>query len=228
VLNAKANTLMFEKMMNNVVEYSLGFLDGTKKGHRVFLNNLASSTVGAFKQYIDVTARMSPGALHHIYEWNQVGSPGARLYDITYASNNKDSIFFNSTFKQSKSIKNGSTVPFINKAQIMENGTPVIIKPRRSKVLVFEDNGEQVFTSNPVKVENPGGDEVQGAYEKAFDTFFNRYFTQSFLRASGILDYLENPISYKENIRAGSKQGRTKGISTGYNWIANATIGVEY
>ena len=42
-----------------------------------------------------------------------------------------------------------------------------------------------------------------------------------------ILDYLENPVSYKENLRAGSRQGRTKGISTGYNWIANATIGVE-
>lgn len=227
MLNARANTVMFEKMMNNVVEYSLGFLDGTKKGHKVFLNNLALGTIESFKQYIDVTARMSPGALHHIYEWDQVGSPGARLYNITYSSNGKDTIFFNSTFKQSKSIKNGSTVPFINKAEIMENGTPVIIKPRKAKVLAFEDNGEQIFTPNPVKVENPGGDAVQGSYEKAFDTFFNRYFTQSFLRASGILDYLENPVSYKQNIRAGSKQGRSKGVSTGYNWIANATIGVE-
>jgi len=227
MLNARANTVMFEKMMNNVVEYSLGFLDGTKKGHKVFLNNLALGTIESFKQYIDVTARMSPGALHHIYEWDQVGSPGARLYNITYSSNGKNAIFFNSTFKQSKSIKNGSTVPFINKAEIMENGTPVIIKPRKAKVLAFEDSGEQIFTPNPVKVENPGGDAVQGSYEKAFDTFFNRYFTQSFLRASGILDYLENPVSYKQNIRAGSKQGRSKGLSTGYNWIANATIGVE-
>jgi len=227
VLNARANTAMFEKMMNNVVEYSLGFLDGTKKGHKIFLNNLALGTIESFKQYIDATARMSPGALHHIYEWDQVGGPGARLYNITYSSNGKNAIFFNSTFKQSKSIKNGSTVPFINKAEIMENGTPVIIRPRKAKVLAFEDNGEQVFTPNPVKVENPGGDAVQGSYEKAFDTFFNRYFTQSFLRASGILDYLENPVAYKENIRAGSKQGRSKGVSTGYNWIANATIGVE-
>ena len=227
MLKARANTAMFEKTMKNIVDYSLGFLDGTEKGHKVFLNNLAIGTMEAFKKYIDVTARMSPGALHHIYEWNQVGSPDARLYDITYASNGKDVVFFNSTFKQSKSIKNGSTVPFMNKAEIMENGTPVIIKPRRAKVLAFEDEGQQVFTPNPVKVDNPGGDEVQGAYEKAFDTFFSRYFTQSFLRASGILDYLENPISYKENIRAGAKQGRSKGISTGYNWIVNATIGVE-
>lgn len=227
MINARTNTLMFEKTMNNVVEYSLGFLDGTKKGHKVFLNNLALGTIEAFKKYIDITSKMSPGALHHIYEWNQTGSPSARLFDITYISNGQDTIFFNSTFKQSKSIKNGSTVPFINKAQIMENGIPVIIKPRNAKVLAFEENGEQIFTPNPVKVENPGGDAVQGSYEKAFDTFFNKYFTQSFLRASGILDYLENPISYKENFNAGAKQGRSKGFTTGYNWIANATIGVE-
>jgi len=54
-----------------------------------------------------------------------------------------------------------------------------------------------------------------------------KYFTQAFLRASGISDYLSNPVIYKNNIRAGAKQGRSKGISTGYRWITNAKIEVE-
>jgi len=49
---------------------------------------------------------------------------------------------------------------------------------------------EQVFTKNPINVSNPGGDWVQGSYEKTFDNFMNNYFKQSFLRASGIYQYL--------------------------------------
>lgn len=226
-VKTKFNSAKFEKTMFNVVDYSIGFLDGTKMGQTKFLSNLAKGTIEAFKNYVDVNARMSPGALHHIYEWNQVGSPAARLYDVNYAVSTSGTIFFNSQFRQSNSIKNGSTVPFYNKAQVMEAGQAVVIRPRNSKVLAFEDNGEQVFTPNPVKVDTPGGSEVQGAYQNVFNSFFNRYFTQSFLRASGLLDYLQNPTAYKRNFAAGSRQGRSKGIQTGFNWIVNATIEVE-
>jgi hypothetical protein len=109
----------------------------------------------------------------------------------------------------------------------MENGIPVTIRPKNKSVLAFEDNGEQVFTKQPVTVENPGGDQVQGSYEKVFDSFFRSYFSQIFLRSSGLIDYLESPKAYKNNFKAGSKQGKSKGIQTGYNWILNATIGVE-
>lgn len=226
MLKTKVNALQFEKTMLNVVDYSIGFIDGTKLGQDKFMLNLAKGTIEALKKYIDVNAKMSPGALHHIYEWHLTGSPSARLYEINYMINDLG-ISFNSTFTQSKSKKNGSSVPFYDKARIMENGIPVVIRPRNKSVLTFEDNGEQVFTKGPVKVENPGGDQVQGSYEKVFDSFFKSYFSQVFLRSTGLIDYLENPKAYKDNIKLGSKQGRSKGIQTGYNWILSATIGVE-
>jgi hypothetical protein len=107
----------------------------------------------------------------------------------------------------------------------MEEGIPVTIRPKAAQVLAFEDNGETVFTQGPVRVDNPGGTKVQGGFEKVFDMFFNRYFSQAFLRVSGVAQYLENPILYKKDMQAGKKMGRTKGISTGYRWIANAGIG---
>jgi len=74
--------------------------------------------------------------LHHVYEWYQTGSPAARLFDINYISN-QIGLSFNSTFRQSVSIKSGSKVPFYNKAQIIENGIPVTIRPVSSEVLSF-------------------------------------------------------------------------------------------
>lgn len=57
-----------------------------------------------------------------------------------------------------------------------------------------------------------------------FDQFFNQYFTQAFLRKSGALSELENAQVYKNNFAAGSRQGKRKGIETGYRWIANAKV----
>lgn len=64
----------------------------------------------------------------------------------------------------------------------MENGVPVIIRPKKSPVLVFEDNGETVFTRNPVSVSSPGGEDAEGSFESIVDVFFTQYFKQSFLK----------------------------------------------
>jgi hypothetical protein len=107
----------------------------------------------------------------------------------------------------------------------MEAGIAITIAPRNSKVLVFEKDGETVFTQKPVVVAEPGGDAVQGSYERVFDSFFNNYFTQAFLRVSGIMQNLENPIAYKKNFKAGRIGGRSKGFETGYRWVANVKVG---
>jgi hypothetical protein len=119
------------------------------------------------------------------------------------------------------------TVPFYNKAKIMENGVPVTIAPTKSRMLKFDGPSGEVFTSKPITVDNPGGDMVYGSFEKTVDEFILRYFKQSFLKASGIYDYIKKPKLYKANMKAGSRMGRSKGIDTGFKWIANATIGVE-
>jgi hypothetical protein len=223
MITAKFNTTRFNKEMKNIIGYSIGFMEGAQKGKARLLDNLGRETIEVLKQYIDANARVNPQALHHIYEWHKTGSPSARLFDIDYTVSNLG-LSLRSTFRQSTSIKEGSNVPFYDKARIMENGIPVVIKPIRSQVLAFEENGEQVFSKTPIRVSNPGGPESNGAYERAFDSFFRQYFSQSFLKSSGVLGYLNQGKAYKKNISAGKAGGRTVGISTGYRWILNGKV----
>jgi hypothetical protein len=222
----RTNTASFNKEMNNIVQYAFGFLDGAQKGKTIFLKNLGIETIDAMAKYIDVSARGNPAALQHVYEWYQTGSPSARLFNINYTVSNLG-LSINSTFTQSRSVKKESNVPFYNKAKIMEEGIPVVIKPVKSPVLVFNEGGETVFTKNSVTVRNPGGSQAQGSFEKTMDEFILRYFKQSFLRASGIYDYIKKPVIFKKQIKSGARLGKSKGVDTGFRWIVNAKIGVE-
>ncbi len=217
------DTANFNKEMNNIVQYSFGFLDGAQRGKKQFLNNLGKETLEILKKYIDSNARVSPQTLHHVYEWYRVGSPSARLFDLDYTVSNLG-LSINATLTQSSSVQNGSSTPFYNKAKIMESGMPVTIRPKKAKVLSFNVDGEDIFTQGPVLVENPGG-QTQNGFEKVFDSFMTKYFTQSFLKNSGILDNINNPITYKQNLSAGKKIGKSKGIQVGYRWIANVKVG---
>ena len=223
MIRVTVNSNLFRKDMKNILDYSLGFLDGVNKGKSKFFNNIGSLASESLKTFIDTSAKVNPTILQHVYEWYRVGSPEARLYDISYKSTNSGVSFF-STFSQSSTIKDGSNVPFYNKARIMENGIPVVISPTASGVLVFEDNGETVFTKKDIVVTNPGGPAALGGFEKTFDLFFTKYFSQAFIRSSGIKDYLENPVVYKANIKAGKNNGKSVGIRTGYQWIAQAGV----
>ena len=212
----------FLVQMNNVVDYSAGFLEGARAGKRNFLNALGAGTIEALKQFVDTNARMDPQTLHHVYEWYQVGSPEARLFDIDYTVSNLG-LSVKSTFRQSRSIAEGSKEPFAEKAAVMESGRTVRIAPRTSPVLVFDVDGRTVFTPNEVEV-NPGGEATSGQYQAVFDMFMSKYFTQSFLRISGIHDRIKRPTIFKKNLPAGAKGGRRVGIETGYRWISNVVI----
>lgn len=223
MISVKLNQTKLIKDLNNIVSYSNGFLEGVQKGKRVFLDNLGEGVKHILEAFIDSTARSNPESLHHVYEWHKAGSPDARLYDIKYTVSNIGLSFY-SSFKQSTSVKNGSSVPFYSKAKIMEQGIPVTIAPKKSNVLVFEQDGETVFTKNPVEVNNPGGSAAKGSFENTFNIFFSRYFTQAFLRSSGLYNYFNNPVIYKKNLQKGKTMGRPAGLSTGYAWIVNATV----
>jgi hypothetical protein len=220
----KFNSKQFMKDMNNMMNYSAGFLDGIQLGKVKFFNLLGLETIEMLKRFIDSNAKANPEMLHHVYEWHKTGSPDARLYDINYTVSNLG-LSFRSTFSQSRSIKNGSTEPFYDKARIMEQGIPVVITPKNAEVLKFELDGEEVFTRGPVYVENPGGAQAQGGFNRVFEMFFSKYFTQAFLKTSGISDYISKPKVYSKNLPAGKRAGKSKGIETGYRWIVNAGVG---
>jgi len=221
VIQVKINSNKFMSDMNNVVGYSLGFLDGVNSGRNHFLSKLGAGVKEILKEYIDSNARLSPETLQHVYEWYEAGSPEARLFDISYRVVGPG-LSFNSSFRQSSSIKAGSTVPFYDKARIMEQGIPVTIAPVRASALAFEQDGQTIFTKNPVVVNNPGGQLAAGSFQKTFESFFDRYFTQSFLQSSGLIRYLKTPMAYKENFAKGVRGGRTVGLTAGFRWISRA------
>ena len=220
MLKVIMDSRQFQKEINNIVNYSTGFLEGVQKGKTELYMSLAPKISEMASQFIDANAKMSPELLHHIYEWEKVGSPSARLFDIDYTISSAG-ITFTSSLKQSSSIKQGSNVPFYNKATIMEQGVGVTIKPKRASVLRFEIDGQEVYTSQEVRVENPGG-QTQGQFDRVISNFFGVYFRQSFLKSSGLLQYFNSPKVYKKNISAAKRGGRALGIKTGYQWVANA------
>lgn len=204
--------------LDNMTSYAIGFMDAVEDSEEKILNIVGKDLIEAMKQYVDASARVNPAILHHVYEWYQSGSPNARLFDINYTTIGKG-LSFNYTLTQSSSVKAGSKTPFYDKARIMESGVPVIIRPKTSQVLVFEDNGEQVFTRKPVFVSNPGG-QSQGGLEKTLNAFITNYFSQVYLQSSGVAEHLSNPTEFNKNFAASKRGGRSLGYATGRNWIA--------
>lgn len=214
----------FMKDMKGIIGYSSGYLEGINRGKLSFMQHLGKSTIEAMKNFVDSSARVNPAALQHMYEWQQTGSPQSRLFDIDYRATELG-LSFNSEFRQSTSVKKGSNVPFYDKARIMELGIPVTITPTRSSVLAFTTStGEEVFTKNPIHVKNPGGAAASGSFENALNNFITQYFSQSWLYKSGILEYIESSASYKRNLSAGKRLGKSKGISVGYQFIVGAGL----
>jgi hypothetical protein len=217
-INIELDTKSFINSLNNLTQYSIGFLNGVEAAAPAIIDNLGKEIIETLKDFIDTNARVDPQTLHHVYEWYQTGSPEARLFDIDYIVRGKDGLSFNYTFSQSASVANNSKVPFYNKAQIMEKGSPVTIRPKDASVLSFNVDGEQVFTKKPILIANPGGDGVEGGFEQTIKTFFDSYFTQAFLMTSGVMEHLNNPRAYKDHVLAGSKQGKSLGFKIGYEW----------
>lgn len=221
MINLKIDDDIFRKQMNNIIDYSIGFLDGIERGKSQMMTNFAEEVKESLKDFIDASARVNPDSLHHIYEWHMTGSPAARLFDLE-CNVTSGGISVYGTFSQSQSIKEGSKTPFYNKAEVMENGIPVRISPVFAEVLAFDDNGETVFTKKQVVVDNPGGKETYGSFERVFNQFFNQYFSQAFLLSSKIMQHLSIPDEFSRNFEKGKRIGRSAGIAAGYRWVTRA------
>ncbi len=219
MIDVKIDVKRFRKEMNNIVDFSAGFFEGVNRGKSNFSENLARETLDTLKEFIDSNARVNPEMLHHVYEWYSTGSPEARLFDIEYTAKS-NGISFTSSFRQSSSIREGSNVPFYNKAEIMEQGLAVRIRPVRSDVLVFQDGLDTVFTKGDVNIPNPGGSQVAGSYESIFKQFFSSYFSQAFLLSSGVIQRLSDVSDFTMNFSKANRGGRSAGVRIGYKWIS--------
>ena len=123
-----------------------------------------------FEHLVDAKARANPSSLHHVYEFDKVGEKNARLFNSKLTPTSKG-VVISFNFKKTK-FPNREGYMFYQKAQVMEDGKTVIIKPKRAKSLRYTlSDGRIVVTKKPSVVTNPGGDEVKGSFNSEFSRF---------------------------------------------------------
>jgi hypothetical protein len=144
-----------------------------------------------FGNYIDALARSKPKSLHHVYEWKKTGNKAARLFKLNKISEQGLSFRVNYDFLPSRSMVPSSNSRrrhmFENKAIVMEEGNPLVIRPKNSDRLVFEIDGETVFMPKgaPVTVRRPGGSAARNQFTLAHSRFFSGRLVNESIKRSG-------------------------------------------
>lgn len=171
----------FNKKMNGLTGYAEGFVTTLSENENKVADTIADEAIDSAYTYIDTMARMHPDRLHHVYEWPRAGDASSRLFNFISEAIGKNKYQIRSNFIDSKMPASTSGQVFTNKASIMEAGKPLVIKPKKSPVLVFEVDGETIFTPNEVHIANPGGN-TSGSFEavvKDFQQYFESTFPKS-------------------------------------------------
>jgi len=154
-----------------------------------------------FGLYVDAQARTNPKTLHHVYEWNKVGNPGARLFKLNVTERNGLSFKLGTTFLTSKTPVPNSfgkkKYVFKNKASVMEAGMPVIISPRAAKRLVFETSTGVVYMpiGASVTVTRPGGGKATGRFKIAHARFFTGNLVNLSIKRSGFQQIFNSSLT---------------------------------
>lgn len=223
MLSVRMNSMRAGKILKNAVVFSSSFVDGITLEEARMNERLAKFTIDSLYKYVDAQARMSPSELHHVYEWNMVGNPRGRLFEMD-ASTSNNGILISGRFLKSKRKAEGASEPFSNKAEVMENAIGVTISPNNSPVLVFEDGGETIFTTESIYIAHPGGDDVAGSFGKIVEEFFDSYFKNVLLQP--LIKDLETADEFGQGFSKGVRGGaRSAGIAAGKKYLSLDSLG---
>lgn len=222
MIKIRYDSVKLSTALNNTTLYSQGFLDGIGLEKLQFNRVLGGFTAEALGNFIDARARANPESLHHVYEWNRAGDESSRLFRFNVNAQN-NMITFTGVFLPSKSVSENSDRPFENKAEIMENGISIVVEPKLSPMLVFEDNGQTVFTTNSVFIDHPGGDEVANSFGTAVSDFFDYYFVGSILKP--LMSKLSSAPEFSANYSQGIRSGRPPGVAAGRKYFKLSGVG---
>jgi hypothetical protein len=222
MITADFNAKKMIKTINNIIDYSQGYISESKRNETKIATKMAKISIDTFYQYLDGLARMHPEMLHHVYEWGDVGSPASRLYKLKTIEVGK-SVNVGAQLLESTSIKEGSTEPFYDKASIMEYGQTVTVTEQEAESLFFEIDGVEYFRKGPITIANPGGEAVRGSFVRSFNEFYANYFSEVYLRSIKFYKHLEEAKAYKTNIKQSVKSPspRTLGKNSAMQWIAS-------
>ena len=169
-----------------------------------------------FGAYVDSQARVRPKALHHVYEWKRAGHPNARLFKLKVVSQEGITFKVGYEFLDSKTLvpttKGVHRHVFKDKAMIMEQGIPVIIRPRFSERLVFEVPGGTVFMpkGKPVTVQRPGGRAATNQFKLSYAKFFSGNLVNNSIKNSGFQKLFGGAMGKALKVPAGIKRVQYK------------------
>jgi hypothetical protein len=177
-----------------------------------------------FGDYIDAKARSGPKSFHHVYEWGRIGDDEARLFKLNKLPADGLSLKVNYELIDSKSFvpseNSNNKHVFIKKAEVMEEGKPVVIAPRFSERLVFDVSGYTVFMpkGQPVTVRKPGGAGTKNSFFSAYKYFFTGQLVSMSIKKSGFQRLFNSSLSRALGVPV---QVKTVKYSFSANQLAN-------
>ena len=154
-----------------------------------------------FGNYIDALARSKPKSLHHVYEWKKTGNKTARLFKLNKTAQIGLSFGVNYQFLPSKSMVPSSNGRrrhvFANKASIIEQGKPLVIRPKNAERLVFQIDEETIFMPKgaSVTVKRPGGTGATNQFTLAHSRFFSGNLVNDSIKRSGFQKLFNSSIT---------------------------------
>lgn len=179
-----------------------------------FKKSISDQIIKDFGNYIDAKARTSPKSLHHVYEWKKTGQQSARLFKLNILDGEGISFKITYSLLPSKSfVPNSSSKRkhvFVNKAAIIEEGGPLVIRPRHAERLVFEADGEVIFLpkGKSVTIKSPGGKAARNQFKLAYARFFNSNLVNESIKKSGFQRIFNSASSKALKIPASIKTVR--------------------
>jgi len=199
-----------------------------------FLNEISKAAFvilgERFVLAVDRFSATNPKRMHHIYEWNKVGNPSARLFVLNRMILVNGNMTINANFKQSKTpvpidpelLSAGPTGKvvtkrniFKNKAEVMESGKPVRYQAKKMLAFMGSDLGIKfIQPGTTVNNNNPGGKYVKGSLATFMSAWYNKN-AQTIMDSSGLYQRIVNETSMvlsKKNAGITDVQAITKQI----------------
>ena len=214
----------------------MGKLVTNKQFQMLFRNTIFTQIDKDFGEYVDALSRVKPKSLHHMYEWNKTGQPTARLFKLKQINPNGLSFQIDYDFKLSKTSvpttnkKQKKKYIFAKKASIMEQGMPIIIRPKSAERLVFEIDGMAVFMpkGDSVTVKSPGGRASSNQFKLAHSIFFSGNMVGASIRKSGFQQIFNRKISDALRVPANIKKVQYSFSSNQIRSQADAALAIAF
>jgi len=155
-----------------------------------------------FMSATDTYSAVNKKRMHHIYEWNQVGVPNARLFIIERSSILNGTMVISNKFLLSKSPvpinpqlqiagKTGKYVStkhiFREKAEVMETGRIVSFRARKTLAFMGNDGINFVKAGKVINIMHPGGISVKNSLQNFMSEWYSKN-AQSIMDSSGLYE----------------------------------------